>query len=141
MFRLIAILLFAVPSLVSGKCVTSRYYLEGQVVTPDGHPLANAHVAASWKAWPAPGRVEAITDSQGRYRLRIEFDALSGESSSGDKCEGELQSTTIAVVLDGREVAKREVPMSYAKHEEHVAVPTIKASLRPNKSLERTRGG
>jgi hypothetical protein len=114
-------------------------FLSGQVVTLDGRPVANASVNASWKAWPAPGSVKGVTDVQGRYELTIKFDALSGESSLGDKCEGTLASTVISISLEGKVIAKREVPMANTQHGERITVPTVKVRLPPNTSLERSR--
>ncbi|MGX5673992.1 hypothetical protein [Thermomonas fusca] len=92
----LSLLLPLIPLSVSGKCPATGYVATGKIALENGKPAVGATVGISWiEANEPAGPAIGITDSQGKYKIRIPFHVYSGESVQGDICTGRLSKLSI----------------------------------------------
>ena len=101
--KLVALLLSLIAvSSAHGKCPASTYVVTGKIVNEGGQPASGATVGISWTERGEPaGPAIGTTNSLGMYKIRIPYQAYSGEDAAGDRCNGKL--TKIAITAYSQE--------------------------------------
>ncbi|GAA4791463.1 hypothetical protein GCM10023307_16060 [Lysobacter hankyongensis] len=70
----------------------------GKVTDKAGAPLPGASVGISWSEWDGPsGPALAMTDSTGRFSVRVAFDTYSGKGTvAEDLCNHRVRSVSFS---------------------------------------------
>ena len=94
---LYALLVFLCCGVAWVKCATTWYVITGQVVTVNGLPAPNVTLAVEWRQFDRTEHVEAVSASDGTYKLEVPFYPYSGRSwLHGDLCKAALEKAQVS---------------------------------------------
>ena len=112
-FAIVGLAALALSDVAAAKCINHFFRISGQIHAASGSPVAGARVTASWREFNSEPHVSALSGSDGRYSLKIEFDSLSNVGSDGsDICLGKLETVTLVVSKTAYAAIRRKVPVS-----------------------------
>lgn len=99
MLRTIAACVVALSSVsAAGKCVDLPYTLSGQVVGPDGRPVAGASILVTWRDHTERHQSRARSREDGSFLLEFRVHAYSGPGLLvTDTCDFSLKRATVEI--------------------------------------------